>query len=642
MRKTVFFALFLLVPALAFGQSAIQLSPSSIQQFTTEWDLVITGSNLAGNVDTRVLFQNGQVTDDIEALSASSTRIVVQAPGDLTANPGTWSITVEAIDATGTRLIGPATLTVNGIVSQIPPLINTPEVVTAEATSASGANVTWTVSAISFADPNNPPPVTCSPQSGSLFSLGTHTVTCSATDSFGTSSAQFLCVVEDNTPPVVTVPADITVSSPDGSAQVVTFTVTATDNIDTTVTPTCKPASGSAFPVGVTTVLCTAIDSHANYGFGSFKVSVEPAGRPIITVPDDITAEATSAAGAAVDYTVTVDPADATLNCMPASGSTFALGTTTVNCTATNINGSSTASFKVTVVDTTPPAITVPAPITAEATGPNGAAVTYTVSANDLVDGPVAVTCTPVSGSTFPLDVETLVQCTAKDSRDNVGVADFTIIVVDTTPPTLHLPASFTVSADQNCSAVVTYTATATDLVDLTDPVTCTPASGFTSGLGTTTVNCTSTDAHHNTATGSFTATVADTTPPTIQSVTATPSNLWPDDHKMVDVTVAVVAVDNCDAAPVSRILGVTSNQAITGPGSGNTTPDYIINGDLTLQLRAERTQNEDRTYTIQITTTDFSGNVSTATVVVTVQQQPSSKSTTTTTPSRGRAVGHP
>src|ERR1051326_4525765 len=593
MRKTVFFALFLLVPALAFGQSAIQLSPSSIQQFTTEWDLVITGSNLAGNVDTRVLFQNGQVTDDIEALSASSTRIVVQAPGDLTANPGTWSITVEAIDATGTRLIGPATLTVNGIVSQIPPLINTPEVVTAEATSASGANVTRTVSAISFADPNNPPPVTCSPQSGSLFSLGTHTVT-------------------------------------------------ATDNIDTTVTPTCKPASGSAFPVGVTTVLCTAIDSHANYGFGSFKVSVEPAGRPIITVPDDITAEATSAAGAAVDYTVTVDPADATLNCMPASGSTFALGTTTVNCTATNINGSSTASFKVTVVDTTPPAITVPAPITAEATGPNGAAVTYTVSANDLVDGPVAVTCTPVSGSTFPLDVETLVQCTAKDSRDNVGVADFTIIVVDTTPPTLHLPASFTVSADQNCSAVVTYTATATDLVDLTDPVTCTPASGFTSGLGTTTVNCTSTDAHHNTATGSFTATVADTTPPTIQSVTATPSNLWPDDHKMVDVTVAVVAVDNCDAAPVSRILGVTSNQATTGPGSGNTTPDYIINGDLTLQLRAERTQNEDRTYTIQITTTDFSGNVSTATVVVTVQQQPSSKSTTTTTPSRGRAVGHP
>jgi len=222
---------------------------------------------------------------------------------------------------------------------------------------------------------------------------------------------------------------------------------------------------------------------------------------------------------------------------------------------------------------------------------------------------------------------------------NNVGFAAFSITVVDTTPPTLHMPADFTISADQNCSAVVTYpTVTATDLVDLTDPVTCTPASGFTSGLGTTTVNCTSTDAHHNVANGSFKVTVADTTPPTIQSVSATPNNLWPDNHKMVDVTVAVVAVDNCDGAPVSRIIGVTADQPITGPGSGNTTPDYIITGDLTLQLRAERTQNQNRTYTIVVATTDFSGNTSTASTTVTVAQTNNGNSSS----SRGRAVGHP
>lgn len=621
MRKSVLFALFLLLPAFAFGQTVIQLSPSSIQQYTSEWNLLITGSNLAGNIDTRVIFQNGSVTEEIEALSASSSQVVVQAPGDLTAEPGTWSITVKAIDIFATRLIGPATLTVNGIVSQIPPLINTPEIVTAEATAPSGANVTWDVSAISFADPNNPPPVSCSPSSGSLFSLGTHTVTCTATDSFGTSTARFLCVVSDNTPPVLTVPDDIIVSSPDGSAQVVTFAATATDNIDVAVTPTCKPASGSAFAVGVTTVVCTAIDAHANYATGSFKVIVSPEGRPVITVPDDITAEATSASGAPVDYTVTVDPADATLNCLPASGSTFALGTTTVQCTATGTTGTSTASFTVTVVDTTPPAITVPAPMTVEATGPTGATVSYTVSASDLVDGVVSVTCTPVSGSTFPLDVETQVQCTAKDSRNNVGFAAFSITVVDTTPPALTLPGNFTVSADENCSAVVTYTASATDLVDGPETITCTPASGFTSGLGATTVNCTSTDAHHNTANGSFVATVADTTAPTIQSVTATPNNIWPDNHKMVDVTVAVIAVDNCDSAPVSHILGVTANQPINGPGDGNSLPDFIITGNLTLQLRAERTQSQNRTYTIVVATIDFSGNMSTATTTVTVAQ---------------------
>ncbi|HEV2722147.1 MAG TPA: HYR domain-containing protein [Thermoanaerobaculia bacterium] len=637
MRKTIVFALFLLLPSLAFAQSAITLNPSSIRQYTTEWNLQITGSNLAGSVETHVLFTNTSTTDEILALSATSTQVIVQAPGDITASPGTWQVTVKAIDSTGTRLIGPATLTVTALVTQSPPLINTPEVVTAEATSPSGANVTWDVSVLSFADPNNPPTATCSPSSGSLFSLGTHTVTCSATDAFGTGTASFLCIVTDNTPPVVTVPSDIFVTSTDGNPVAVTYTASATDNLDGSITPTCKPASGSLFPVGTTQVTCTAIDKHANYGFGFFNVTVEPAGRPIITVPADITAEATGPNGAAVDYDVSVNPPDATLVCTPASGSTFALGTTTVNCTATKTTGeTSTASFTVTVVDTTPPAFTVSPdpPIFAEATEPTGALVTYTVTATDLVDGPVTpVTCTPLSGSHFALDVDTTVQCTATDSHGNLGTASFIVRVVDTTPPTLHLPADFTVSADANCMATITYTATATDIVDVTDTVTCTPASGFVSGLGTTTVNCTSTDAHGNTATGSFHVTVADTTPPTITSISATPNNLWPDNHRMVDVVVAATAADNCDPSPTLRIVSVAANQPINGPGDGNTNPDYIITGNLTLQLRAERTGSQDRVYTITVAATDFSGNTSTATTTVSVAQ--------TSNGNHGRAAGH-
>jgi hypothetical protein len=264
--------------------------------------------------------------------------------------------------------------------------------------------------------------------------------------------------------------------------------------------------------------------------------------------------------------------------------------------------------------------ITVPGPITAEATSPGGAVVVYTAFAVDNLDGSVPVVCTPASGSTFPLGT-TLVSCTAHDAAGNVGTNAFTVTVRDTTPPTLHLPGPITVSADANCTAVVTYTATATDIVDVTDTVVCTPASGSTFVLGTTTVNCSSTDAHGNTAHGSFTVTVNDTTPPTITSVTPTPNNIWPDNHQMVDVTVAVVATDNCDTAPVSHILSVTSNQPINGPGDGNTTPDYVITGPLTAQLRAERTANQDRTYTITIVTTDFSGNTATATTTVTVSQ---------------------
>jgi hypothetical protein len=87
--------------------------------------------------------------------------------------------------------------------------------------------------------------------------------------------------------------------------------------------------------------------------------------------------------------------------------------------------------------DTTPPVITVPANITMRATSPAGAAVNYTVSANDAVDGPVPVTCTPASGATFAIGVTT-VNCSASDKAGNVATGSFTVTVTatDTTPPT--------------------------------------------------------------------------------------------------------------------------------------------------------------------------------------------------------------
>jgi hypothetical protein len=61
---------------------------------------------------------------------------------------------------------------------------------------------------------------------------------------------------------------------------------------------------------------------------------------------------------------------------------------------------------------------------------------------------------------------------------------------------------------------VVNYSTSATDLVDGSVNVTCTPASGDTFGIKTTTVNCSATDKAGNTASGSFTVTVEDTIAP--------------------------------------------------------------------------------------------------------------------------------
>jgi hypothetical protein len=152
-------------------------------------------------------------------------------------------------------------------------------------------------------------------------------------------------------------------------------------------------------------------------------------------------------------------------------------------------------------------------------------------------------------------------------------------------------------------------------------PVFCAPPSGSTFPLGLTTVQCSATDAHNNTAHGSFTIFVQDTTPPTIVSITASPNNLWPVDHKMYPVTISVIATDLVDPAPVSHIVSVTSNQADNANGDGNTPIDWTITGPLTLQLRAERDSGNDRTYTITIATTDASGNTAHGTVTVTVSQ---------------------
>jgi hypothetical protein len=88
----------------------------------------------------------------------------------------------------------------------------------------------------------------------------------------------------------------------------------------------------------------------------------------------------------------------------------------------------------------------------------------------------------------------------------------------------------------------------------------------------------------------------------------------------MVPVSVAVSVADVCDTTPSCQIKSVASNEPINGTGDGNTDPDWVITGPLTLQLRAERAGNgTGRTYTITVECTDGSGNSSTKDVTIVV-----------------------
>jgi len=189
---------------------------------------------------------------------------------------------------------------------------------------------------------------------------------------------------------------------------------------------------------------------------------------------------------------------------------------TTLTCTATSGAGLS-KSVSVTVkIDLAAPTLTLPSTVTAEATGPGGATVSYVASASDSLSGIDGFSCTPASGSTFPI-AATAVSCSATDKAGNTATGSFKVTVADTTPPKLSIPSDMNVQASST-GAVVTFSASASDLVDGSIPITCTPASGSTFPLGTNTVTCSATDKTGNKASASFKVTVT----PSSSTVTVT------------------------------------------------------------------------------------------------------------------------
>ena len=462
---------------------------------------------------------------------------------------------------------------------------NTPPVVTcpADITQANdpgvcSAVVTFTVTAT---DDNPGVTLVVTPPSGSTFPVGTTLVTATATDAAGnTATCTFNVTVNDTENPVVSCPADIVVNNDPGvCGAIVNFAPTATDNCPGTVV-TSVPASGSVFPVGTTTVNVSATDAAGNTATCSFDVTVNDNENPVVSCPADIVVNNDpGVCGATVNFapTATDNCPGTVITSVPASGSVFPIGTTTVNVTATDASGNTaTCSFDVTVNDTEAPTITCPADTTvSNDPGVCGATVTYAVTSSDNCPGETVVqTAGLPSGSVFPVGTTTNT-FVVTDASGNTATCSFDVTVNDTENPTITCPADIIVSNDPGvCGATVTYVVTSSDNCP---GETIAQTAGLPSGnvfpVGTTTNTFVVTDASGNTATCSFDVTVNDTEAPTITC----PADIAVNNDPGVcgaAVTYTVTSSDNCPGETIAQTAGLPSGSVFP---VGTTTNTFVV-----------------------------------------------------------------
>ena len=577
--------------------------PATLSSLVTSGpDQINTNSsgNGSGQYTALITLSDGStISSSAAAWSASAFSISSGGLLTVTSARQDTSVTVTGtVTIAGTTRTGTHTVFVHDTAA---PVITVPANILAEATAAGGAVVMF--STPTWTDPvDGSGTASTDHNSGATFPIGVTTVICSHTDTRGhIASKSFTITVQDTTAAQITVPTVLPAEATSPGGAMVSFAApTWTDLVDGSGTATTDHSSGETFPIGPTTVTCSHTDMHGNAASKSFTITVQDTTAPAIAVPAVAPVEATGPGGAVVTFAALTwaDAVDGsgTASADHSSGETFPFGVTTVTCSHTDAhNNTGSKTFDITVQDTTPPVITVPANISTAATGPGGAVVTFsTPTWTDAVDGGGTASPDHNSGETFPIG-PTTVTCSHTDAHGNTGSKAFTINIIDTALPVLNLPSVPAVEADGPNGAVVTFPVpTATDIVDGAVPVTFDPmfASGSIFPVGATTVNCNATDAHGNTATGSFTVTVTDKIPPVITA----PSSL--------------------------TVLGARApkGQPMMGMATFNVCASDVVDGVVTrVSANPASGQSVASGTVVQVTATDFAGNVATSSFTVTV-----------------------
>ena len=346
------------------------------------------------------------------------------------------------------------------------------------------------------------------------FPLGATTVTWTVTDgSSNTATCTQIVTVTDNENPTINCPAPIAVNTDLGvCGATVTYTVTSADNCPgQAVTQTAGLASGSVFPVGVTTNSFLVTDASGNTATCSFTVTVTDNEAPSITCA---AAQTQTADEGVCNAAVTVVGPATGDNCGVASvinshnntadaSGTYPVGTTTVTWTVTDIHGNTnTCTQDITVTDNEAPSITCAAAQTQTAdAGVCNAAVTVVGPATGDNCGVASVknsyNNTANASGTYPVGT-TVVTWTVTDIHGNSNTCTQSITVTDNEKPVISVQNIARCFADDNFGSSIDLGVTPTDNCGIASQSNDAPS---TFPVGTTTVTWTATDIHGNVST---------------------------------------------------------------------------------------------------------------------------------------------
>ena len=394
--------------------------------------------------------------------------------------------------------------------------------------------------------------------------------------------------IQDTTPPTITILGDnpsnvevgstfsdpgVTVYDQDGSS-----TYTTTGTVDTNV-------------LGTYALTYTATDNSGNQGTATRTVNVVDTTTPVITLigNSQVNVEVGSTyndAGAAATDNYDGDLSSQIVVVNNVDVNTVGSYIVTYSVSDSSNNAATVVTRTVNVVDQTAPVITILGdnPVTIEAgSSYTDAGATATDNYNNDVSADITVTST--------VDTNTIgsytVTYTVSDASGNQATAVRTVIVEDSTPPSITLLGSTPVSVEAG-SSYSDAGATATDSYDgdLTSSI-ATNNNVDSNTVGSYTVTYTVTDSSGNTATASRTVNVVDTTAP-------------------------VITISG--ANPLDVDLGTTYNDAGASATDAN-------DGDLTSSITVSSNvdTNTVGTYTVTYTVSDAAGNQATETRTVNV-----------------------